>query len=70
MIMGSIAYDNLWKTMQKRGVTKYALINKHNLSPSLITRLKRNQVINTNTICTLCEILDCRVEDILEYKKD
>ena len=68
--MGSIAYDKLWKTMKKRGVTKYALINKHHLSPSLITRLKRNQTINTNTICTLCEILDCRVEDILEYKKD
>lgn len=67
--MGHITYDNLWDTMKKQGVTKYALINKHHLSPSLITRLKRNQAINTNTICTLCDILDCRIEDILTYKR-
>lgn len=40
------------------------------MSPAQITRLKRNENINSHTINMLCELLDCRVEDIMEYKKD
>ncbi len=65
-----IVYDRLWETMKKKGITKYYLITKCGLSPSLITRLKRNQTIKTETINTLCTILDCKIEDIAEYKKD
>ena len=65
-----IIYDRLWETMEKKGITKYYLVNKCGLSPSLITRLKRNQSIRTDTINTLCNILDCNIEDIAEYKKD
>ncbi len=66
----SIIYDRLWKTMEDRGVTKYALVTKHGLSPSLITRLKRNQSISINTVDTLCSILKCNIEDIMEYKEN
>ena len=65
-----IVYDRLWNTMEKRGITKYYLINKCGLSPSLITRLKRNDTIKTETLNTLCNILDCRIEDIAEFIKD
>lgn len=66
----SIIYDRLWKTMEDRGVTKYALVTKYGLSPSLITRLKRNQSISINTVDTLCSILKCNIEDIMEYKEN
>lgn len=56
--------------MKKKGISKYYLTAKCGLSPSLITRLKRNQSIRMDTINTLCEILDCNIEDIAEYKKD
>lgn len=65
-----IVYDRLWETMEKKGITKYYLIAKCGLSPSLITRLKRNQTIKTETLNTLCAILDCKIEDIAEYIKD
>lgn len=65
-----ITYDRLWETMKEKGVTKYFLTAKCGLSPSLITRLKRNQSVRMDTINTLCKILDCRVEDIVEYIKD
>ncbi|MBQ9608247.1 MAG: helix-turn-helix transcriptional regulator [Lachnospiraceae bacterium] len=65
-----IVYDRLWETMKKKGISKYYLTAKCGLSPSLITRLKRNQSIRMDTINTLCEILDCNIEDIAEYKKD
>lgn len=65
-----IVYDRLWKTMKEKGVTQYKLIYHYGLSPSQITRLKRNANVNTHTIGLLCEILDCNVWDIMEYKSD
>ena len=65
-----ISYDNLWKVMKEKGITQYALIKKHNISPAQITRLKRNESVSTHTIDTFCKILDCRVEDIMEFKKE
>ena len=65
-----ISYDNLWKTMQKRGVTQYTLIKKHNISPGQITRLKRNESVSTHTIEMFCKILSCNVEDVMQYIED
>ncbi len=65
-----ISYDNLWKTMKEKGVTQYALIKKFGVSPSQITRLKRNESVSTHTIEMFCKILDCGVCDIMEYIKD
>ena len=65
-----ISYDNLWKGMQEKGVAQYALIKKHKISPAQITRLKRNESVSTHTIEIFCKILDCRVEDVMEYIPD
>ena len=62
-----IKYDNLWKTMREKGITQYALINKYKISPGQITRLKRNESVSTHTIDVFCEILNCKVEEIMEY---
>ena len=34
-----IVYNRLWETMQKKGITQYALIKKHNVSPAQINVL-------------------------------
>lgn len=65
-----ISFENLWKTMEQKGVTQYALIKKYGISPAQITRLKRNESVSTHTIETFCSILDCNVEDIMEYIRE
>lgn len=65
-----ISYTRLWDTMKEKGVTQYALIKFHHVSPSQITRLKRNESVSTHTIEMFCRILDCRVEEIMEYVPD
>ena len=65
-----ISFEKLWDTMKERGISQYALIKKYGVSPAQITRLKRNESVSTHTIEMFCEILDCRVEDIMEYKKN
>lgn len=68
--MVMISYARLWDTMRKKGITQYALIKQYHISPAQITRLKRNESVSTHTIEIFCEILDCRVEDIMEYIKE
>ena len=65
-----ISYEKLWETMRKKGVTQYALIKTHGVSPAQITRLKRNESVSTHTIDVFCRILACNVEDIMQYIKD
>ena len=65
-----ISYQPLWKTMREKGVTQYRLINKYHVSPSQITRLKREESVSTHTIEMFCKILNCRVEDVMEYIPD
>lgn len=65
-----ISYQRLWETMQQRGITQYDLYTHHNVNRSLLDRLRHNQNVETNTIDRLCNILNCRVEDIMEHIPD
>lgn len=65
-----ITYDKLWETMKKKEMTQYRLIKYYGISAGQIGRLKKNMYVSTHTIETLCDILDCRVEDIVEYRRD
>ena len=62
-----ISYARLFDTMRRKGITQYALIYKFGISPSQITRLKRNESVSTHTIEMFCHILGCSVEDVMEY---
>ena len=65
-----ITYDPLWETMRRKGITTYALIKNYSFSRGTLDSLKQNRNISTATLNDLCEILDCRVEDVLEYVPD
>lgn len=65
-----ISYEPFYKTIKEKNISTYKLINQHGISRSLIDRLKHNKPISTVTLDDLCAILDCKVEDILQYIKD
>ena len=65
-----ISYEPLYKTMKRKGITTYKLINEFGVSRSLLDRLKHNKPISTVTLSDLCSFLDCRVEDVIVYKKE
>lgn len=62
-----ISYQPFYETLYKKGVTEYALIYKFGLPANTIHRMKHGKPITTTTLNVLCEILECKVEDILEY---
>lgn len=64
-----ISYEPFWNTLKTKGMSQYQLIQKYGISAGQLSRMRNNSNISTHTINTLCEILDCKVEDILIYKK-
>lgn len=65
-----IVFDKFWVTMKEKGVSQYMLIRNYGISTGLLDRLRKNGNINTFTLNMLCSILDCKIEDIAEYKKE
>ena len=61
-----ISYNRLWETMEKRKISQYRLIKEFGLRSGQMSRLKKNTYVSTHTLETLCRILDCRIEDVME----
>ena len=64
-----ISYEPLWKTLSQKNISQYQLIKKYGFSSGQLSRLRANQYISTHTVEVLCDILDCKVEDIMVYKR-
>lgn len=62
-----VSYAPLWKTMEKCSATTYTLQVKGGISSSTIRRLKAGDSVSTNTLDALCKILNCTIQDIVEY---
>ncbi|WP_291811725.1 helix-turn-helix domain-containing protein [Blautia sp.] len=65
-----ISYEPFWKTIYERKITTYQLIYKQGILPDTIQRLRSGKAITTQTINTLCSVINCKVADILEYIPD
>ncbi|MDE5721455.1 MAG: helix-turn-helix domain-containing protein [Clostridia bacterium] len=62
-----ISYAPFWETLKGKGESTYTLIFKHGISSATIDRMKKGGGITTAKLDDLCKILDCRIEDIIEY---
>lgn len=65
-----ISYEPLWKTMERKQISTYALINKYGINPRTIHNLKHNKSITLYTLEKLCSILDCQAESIVLFLPD
>lgn len=62
-----ISYTPFWRTLKEKGESTYTLINKYGISSATVDRIRKGGGITTQKINDLCKILNCRVEDIIEY---
>lgn len=65
-----ISYAPFWATLKQRGISTYVLINTYDISSATIDRMRKGKGISTLKIDDFCRILDCKVEDIIEYSED
>ena len=65
-----IVFDKLWQVMERKGVSTYKLREECGIDSKTIRRLRANENIETKTLNKLCSVLDCKIEDIMEYIPD
>ena len=65
-----IVFDKLWLTLKDKNISQYKLIKDYNISSGQLDRLRKNSHVSTFTLDQLCKILNCRLEDIAEFKSE
>lgn len=65
-----IKYDPLWRTLKEKGISQYQLIKDYGIDKAQLQRLRQNLVVKTLISNRLCQILNCRIEEIMEYVPD
>lgn len=65
-----IKFDRLWKTMETKQFTTYMLREHCGIDSKTVRRLKANDNMETKTLNKLCEVLQCKLEDIAEFVPD
>ena len=65
-----ISYQGLFDTLKNKGIMQKTMREDLNLSGSILTRLKHNGAVTTETIGKICEYLQCTPNDIMEIKFD
>jgi len=62
-----INYSPFWNTLKNSSESTYTLINSHKISSNTIDRMRKEMPISTQTLNDLCRILNCSVQDIVQY---
>ncbi len=65
-----IIFNKLWSTMEEKGITSYWLRVNHGFESRTLRKLRENENVETKTLDKLCDILDCKLEDIAEFVRD
>lgn len=65
-----IKYDPLWRTLKEKGISQYQLIKDYGIDKAQLQRLRQNLVVKTLILNRLCQIPNCRIEEIMEYVPD
>lgn len=63
-----ICYDRLGETLKKKGLTIYKLQDML-CNYNLRVILNSGRYIELRTLDKICKVLDCKVEDVMEYKE-
>ena len=65
-----IKFDRLWITLKEKNISQYKLITEYGIDKAQLHRLRKNMIVKTIILNRLCSILDCRIEDIMEFVPD
>jgi DNA-binding Xre family transcriptional regulator len=66
----SISYKKLWKLLIDKDMKKKNLQQLAGISSASITKLGKNENVNTEIIEKICVALQCDVSDIMEMTEE
>jgi putative transcriptional regulator len=66
----AVSYKKLFHLLIEKEMSNADLQKQAGFSANIITRLKRNEYIKLQSIESICKVLNCGVDDILDFVPD
>ena len=66
----SRSYKKLWKLMIDKEINKTELTKKAKISTNAMANLGRNESVPLETLEKICAVLNCTLDDIVEFSED
>lgn len=66
----TVSYKKLWKLLIDRDMKKKDLLAAAGISQSSLSKMGRNENVNTDILVKVCKALNCDIGDIMEIVND
>lgn len=66
----AVSYKKLWKLLIDRDMKKKDLLAAAGISQSSLSKMGRNENVNTDILVKVCKALNCDIGDIMEIVSD
>lgn len=66
----AISYKKLFHMLIDRNMTAAELQKEAGYSANISTRMRRDEYVSLDSIEKICRVLDCKVDDIVEFIPD
>ena len=66
----AVIYNKLWKILIDKNMTKSELTKAIGISSSTMAKMGKNENVSLEVIDKICALLECDINDILEYVSD
>lgn len=63
----AVTYKKLFHLLIDKNMTVSELQKKAGYSANISTRLRNNTYINLETVEKICKVLDCKIDDVVEF---
>ena len=63
----AISYNQLWKLLMDRNMSKADLRRAAGLAPNTMTKLTRDEEVTLETLGKICAILNVNIGDIVDF---
>lgn len=64
---GIIDFTRLWGVLERKGYNKQWL-KDHGIHSNTVAKLVKNENVTCEVLAKLCELLNCQIWEIMEYK--
>ena len=65
-----VNYNRLWKLMIDKGLMKKDLTAMAGISTNAMAKMGKGENVSTEVLGKICAVLNCRIEDIVEFIPD
>lgn len=65
-----VSYNRLFKLLIDKGLKKTEFARQINIGQNTLAKLSKQEYVSMDVLAKICEGLDCRIEDIMEFIPD